>query len=51
MTFTEVLKRSTYDNFDKDFGDFISKCLTWEPEERMRPIEALNHPWVQAMKK
>jgi dual specificity tyrosine-phosphorylation-regulated kinase 2/3/4 len=51
MTFTEALKRSTYDNFDKDFGDFISRCLIWEPEKRMKPIEALNHPWVQAMKK
>lgn len=51
MTFTEALKRSTYDNFDRDFGDFISKCLTWEPEERLKPIDALNHPWIQAMKK
>ncbi|GAA5796886.1 hypothetical protein HPULCUR_002264 [Helicostylum pulchrum] len=51
LTFTEALKRSTYDNFDRDFGDFISKCLTWEPEKRMKPVEALNHPWVQAMKK
>jgi dual specificity tyrosine-phosphorylation-regulated kinase 2/3/4 len=51
MTFTEALKRSTYDNFDRDFGDFISRCLTWEPEKRMKPVEALAHPWVQNMKK
>ncbi|KAI9344767.1 kinase-like domain-containing protein [Pilaira anomala] len=51
LTFTEALKRSTYDNFDRDFGDFISRCLTWEPEKRLKPVEALNHPWVQAMKK
>ncbi|KAG2232673.1 hypothetical protein INT48_006852 [Thamnidium elegans] len=51
LTFTEALKRSTYDNFDRDFGDFISRCLTWEPEKRIKPVEALNHPWIQAMKK
>ncbi|KAI7890533.1 kinase-like domain-containing protein [Mucor mucedo] len=51
LTFTEALKRSTYDNFDRDFGDFISRCLTWEPEARLKPAEALKHPWVQAMKK
>jgi dual specificity tyrosine-phosphorylation-regulated kinase 2/3/4 len=50
LTFTEALKRSTYDNFDRDFTDFISRCLTWEPEERMKPSEALTHPWVQAKK-
>ncbi|EPB84523.1 CMGC/DYRK/DYRK2 protein kinase [Mucor circinelloides 1006PhL] len=51
LTFTEALRRSTYDNFDRDFGDFISKCLTWEPDERLKPHEALSHPWIQAMKK
>lgn len=51
LTFTEALRRSTYDNFDRDFGDFISKCLTWEPSERLKPHEALSHPWIQAIKK
>ncbi|KAL9544715.1 hypothetical protein MBANPS3_007481 [Mucor bainieri] len=51
LTFTEALRRSTYDNFDRDFGDFISKCLTWEPDERLKPHEALSHPWIQAIKK
>lgn len=50
LKFTEVLKRSPYEIFDRDFMDFISRCLTWEPEERMKPAEALNHPWVQAKK-
>ncbi|KAI8640674.1 kinase-like domain-containing protein [Parasitella parasitica] len=51
QTFTEALKRSTYDTFDRDFGDFISKCLTWEPEERLKPLDALKHPWIQTIKK
>lgn len=51
MKFNDALKRSTYDNFDRDFGDFISRCVTWEPEKRMNPVEALAHPWVQNMKK
>ncbi|KAI7906804.1 kinase-like domain-containing protein [Cokeromyces recurvatus] len=51
FTFTEALKRSTYDNVDKSFVDFICRCLTWEPEKRMKPIEALNHPWIQSIKK
>lgn len=51
LTFNDALKRSTYDNCDKDFVDFISRCITWEPETRIKPEEALNHPWIQAIKK
>lgn len=50
LRFTEVLRRSSFEIFDRDFMDFISRCLTWEPEERMKPAEALNHPWIQAKK-
>ncbi|KAI9471947.1 MAG: kinase-like domain-containing protein [Benjaminiella poitrasii] len=51
LNFTEALRRSTYDNFDNNFADFICRCLTWEPEKRMKPIEALSHPWIQSIKK
>lgn len=51
LTFTEALKRSDYDTFDRDFGDFISKCLTWEPSKRMTPEQALNHPWIKTTKR
>lgn len=51
LTFTEALKRSNNDAFDRDFADFISKCLTWEPSERMTPEQAFNHPWLKAAKK
>ncbi|KAG1126180.1 hypothetical protein G6F42_008041 [Rhizopus arrhizus] len=47
----KALKRSDYDTFDRDFGDFISKCLTWEPSKRMTPEQALNHPWIKTTKR
>ena len=28
------------------FLDFISKCLCWSPELRMKPIDGLDHPWI-----
>jgi dual specificity tyrosine-phosphorylation-regulated kinase 2/3/4 len=31
---------------DDDFVDFISKCLTWDPEKRIKPQAAMRHPFV-----
>ena len=31
---------------NKRFLDFITRCLTWEPEARMNPGTALIHPWI-----
>ncbi|KAI8987654.1 kinase-like domain-containing protein [Mycotypha africana] len=31
---------------DEDFIDFVDKCLQWDPDQRMRPDEALKHPWI-----
>lgn len=28
--------------------DLLSKLLTWDPDERMSAVEALNHPWLKA---
>ncbi|KAF9105285.1 hypothetical protein BGX27_009703 [Mortierella sp. AM989] len=28
------------------FLDFISKCLIWDPERRMKPQEGLMHDWI-----
>ena len=36
-----VLKTS-----DEYFVQFIDRCLQWDPEKRMRPDEALKHPWI-----
>ncbi|XP_076866794.1 dual specificity tyrosine-phosphorylation-regulated kinase 4-like isoform X1 [Brachyhypopomus gauderio] len=29
------------------FLDFIRRCLTWDPAERLTPEEALKHKWIQ----
>ncbi|CAD8082677.1 unnamed protein product [Paramecium primaurelia] len=34
---------------DDDFVDFLSKCFTWDPQYRLKPQEALNHPWLQGV--
>lgn len=28
------------------FVDFVYKCLTWDPELRIKPLEGLEHDWV-----
>ncbi|OMJ72590.1 hypothetical protein SteCoe_28921 [Stentor coeruleus] len=28
------------------FLDFVKRCLIWQPELRMKPIEGLEHPWI-----
>ena len=32
---------------DESFIDFVSKCLIWNPEDRMTPQEALSHPFLK----
>jgi Protein kinase domain. len=34
-----------------DLIDFVSKCLDWNPETRLKPHEALKHPWIAVIKK
>lgn len=31
---------------DPDFTDFVKKCLSWDPETRMSPEDALRHIWI-----
>jgi dual specificity tyrosine-phosphorylation-regulated kinase 2/3/4 len=31
---------------DDQFVDFISKCLIWDPERRLKPNAAMSHPWI-----
>lgn len=31
---------------DDNFIDFLKCCLTWEPSERMVPMDGLLHPWI-----
>jgi serine/threonine protein kinase len=42
-TLAQVLKCN-----DELFIDFISKCLTWDPDRRMKPGPAMRHPWILA---
>ena len=37
--------RTTFGN-DSDLIDFLEQCLCMDPEERLTPDEALNHPWI-----
>lgn len=34
------------DQSQAPFVDFIDQCLTWKPQERMKPAEAFEHPWI-----
>ncbi|CAG9324761.1 DYRK4_8 [Blepharisma stoltei] len=31
---------------DPLFVDLIEKCLDWDPKERIKPADALQHPWI-----
>ncbi|CAD8185296.1 unnamed protein product [Paramecium octaurelia] len=31
---------------DPQYQDFVTKCLRWNPNQRMTPEEALIHPWI-----
>ena len=31
---------------DEDFVDFLRLCFLWRPEERIAPLDALQHPWI-----
>ncbi|EMC99322.1 hypothetical protein BAUCODRAFT_47703, partial [Baudoinia panamericana UAMH 10762] len=31
---------------DEAFVDFVARCLRWDPERRMKPSEAVGHPFI-----
>lgn len=35
---------------EEEFVDFISKCLVWDPERRLKPQAAMRHPFMTAGK-
>jgi dual specificity tyrosine-phosphorylation-regulated kinase 2/3/4 len=45
-TLQQVLKAE-----DDQFVDFIAKCLTWDPERRLKPAAAMRHPWITNARK
>ncbi|KAK3068631.1 serine/threonine protein kinase, CMGC, dual-specificity [Teratosphaeriaceae sp. CCFEE 6253] len=34
---------------DEAFVDFVARCLRWDPERRMKPSEAVGHPFVTGL--
>ncbi len=36
---------------DELFVDFVSKCLVWDPERRIKPQNAMRHPFITAGKR
>lgn len=44
---TKSWKQSLKNCDDQNFLNFLKRCLTWDPNERMVPKEALNHPWIR----
>eukprot|EP00808_Paulinella_micropora_P002718 g46625.t1 len=35
------------DNFSKEMHDFVAKCLTRDPKDRLTSEQALAHPWLR----
>lgn len=31
---------------DHEFTDFVRRCFCWRMEDRLKPSEALVHPWI-----
>ena len=32
---------------DPDLVSFLTGCFEWKPDKRLKPTEALQHPWIQ----
>ncbi|EJF62485.1 kinase-like protein [Dichomitus squalens LYAD-421 SS1] len=43
---TKTLAQALKNPADDMFVDFISKCLIWDPERRLKPQAALRHPFI-----
>lgn len=41
------LKRALKGCDDPLFLDFIKRCLEWDPENRITPVQALRHAWLR----
>ncbi|TIB04422.1 hypothetical protein E3P94_00281 [Wallemia ichthyophaga] len=41
--------KSVLKSDDEPFVDFITKCLIWDPERRIKPAAALRHPFITGL--
>nr|CDS30251.1 dual specificity [Hymenolepis microstoma] len=49
LTLKALLKNSMgEEGLDPQLIDFLSRCLCWDPQERITAREALRHPWICA---
>lgn len=38
--------REILEDCPESFISFIEECLQWDPDKRIKPLEALMHPWI-----
>lgn len=46
--FSRPLSKLVTSRSDALFRDFLSKCLTWDSNERINPAMALQHNWISS---
>ena len=39
--------RCILEGCSEEFIEFVQKCLTWVPQERLKPLEGLDQPWIR----
>ena len=42
---------SSYNNVDENYIDLLNKLFVYNPNERLNPFEALNHPYFDSLRK
>lgn len=38
--------REILEECPETFVDFVEQCLQWDPDKRIKPLDALMHPWI-----
>lgn len=48
---TRSLSKALNTTNNSDLVSFLSQCFTWDPDKRLTPELAMNHPWMQHAQK